>query len=300
MDDAGRGAPGPTGRRDVAASTGTRRLPEWRVRRERRSCCCSTRTCQRTRPPRPMRRGASCRTRATIASSTWSRAPPRRCSGSRRWSASARHCTKPTRARADAGWTMNCSRRTGAPSTASTIAGHAFVLRIDVPSDELRRCHELFGVSCSAFMTAWNPRSTPTPREQNEAAMARLEQALAATGLPLAERRRDRPRRRVARRAELPGVRPRRAAGVALARRFDQNAIVWSGADATPRLVMASAAIRVRHRDPRRMGIRTPGRVEGVALASAFSVRRSRLIRPGASAIRRGASRSRRRRACDR
>ena len=117
-------------------------------------------------------------------------------------------------------------------------AGHAFRLHIDVPSEDLRRCHELFGVDCSAFITAWNPRSTPWPQERNEAAMARLEQALAAMGC---------------RWLRGEGVDPEGGwpgepsmlvfgidapAGVALARRFDQYAIVWSGADATPRLVM--------------------------------------------------------------
>jgi hypothetical protein len=118
-------------------------------------------------------------------------------------------------------------------------AGHTFVLRIDVPSDELRRCHELFGVSCSAFLTAWNPRSTPTSRERNQAAMSRLEQALAALGCRWLRGEGIDPH------GEWPGE-PSvlvfgidEPAGVALANRFQQNAIVCSGADATPRLVMA-------------------------------------------------------------
>jgi hypothetical protein len=118
-------------------------------------------------------------------------------------------------------------------------AGHVFVLRIDVPSDELRRCHEIFGVSCSAFLTAWNPRSTPGSREQNEGAMSRLEQALAARGCRWLRGEGVDPG------GEWPGEPSYLAlgvdepAGVALARRFDQHAIVWSGADATPRLVLA-------------------------------------------------------------
>ena len=95
----------------------------------------------------------------------------------------------------------------------------------------------VFGVTCSAFMTAWNPRSVPTPRAQNDAAMARLEQML-RPGLPLAAGRRNRPRRRLAREPSLLVFGIDEPAAVMLARRFDQNAIVWSGADATPRLVM--------------------------------------------------------------
>ena len=118
-------------------------------------------------------------------------------------------------------------------------AGHAFVLRIDVPSAELRRCHELFGVSCSAFLTAWNPRSTPTSREQNDVAMSRLEQALTALGCRWLKGEGVDPK------GEWPGEPSLlvfgvdEPAGVALANRFDQNAIVWSGADAIPRLVLA-------------------------------------------------------------
>ena len=117
-------------------------------------------------------------------------------------------------------------------------AGHAFVLRIDVPSEELRKCHDALGVTCSTFITAWNPRSTPTPRDQNEAAMVRLEQALAALGCRWLRGEGVDPD------GEWPGepsflvLGLDEPAAVGLARRFDQHAIVWSGADGTPRLVV--------------------------------------------------------------
>ena len=90
-------------------------------------------------------------------------------------------------------------------------AGHAFVLRIDVPSAELRRCHELFGMSCSAFLTAWNPRSTPTSREQNDVAMSRLEEALTALGCRWLKGEAEPPRvrhRRARRRRTRESLRP--------------------------------------------------------------------------------------------
>ena len=118
-------------------------------------------------------------------------------------------------------------------------AGHAFVLRIGEPSDALRDCHATFAVTCSVFITAWNPRSTSTPRAQNDAAMARLEPALVTLGCRWLRGEGVDPG------GEWPGepsflvLGLDEAAGVALARRFDQCAIVWNGADATPRLVMA-------------------------------------------------------------
>ena len=116
--------------------------------------------------------------------------------------------------------------------------GCAFVLRIDEPSEALRECHDAFGVHCSAFVTAWNPRSMPTPRADNEAAMSRLEQALAVMGCRWLRGEGIDPD------GEWPGepsvlaLGIDEAAAVDLAQRFDQYAIVWSGADGTPRLVV--------------------------------------------------------------
>jgi len=147
---------------------------------------------------------------------------------------------------------MRCCRRPGTTSLRAELlaayrrteyrvddAGYALVLRVGVPSEQLRRCHDAFGVTCSAFITAWNPRSTPTPREQNDLAMTRLEQALGAPGCRWLRGEGVDPEE------EWPGepsflvLGLDEAAALAIARRFDQYAIVWSGADATPRLVMA-------------------------------------------------------------
>ena len=54
----------------------------------------------------------------------------------------------------------------------------AFVLRIDEPSARLADCHRGFGVSCSCFITAWNPRSRPASDAVNAAAQARLQEFL--------------------------------------------------------------------------------------------------------------------------
>ena len=116
--------------------------------------------------------------------------------------------------------------------------GYAFVLRIDEASDALRECHAAFGVHCSTFITAWNPRSTPTPRADNEAAMKRLEQALAELGCRWLQGEGVDPDGDWPGEPSVLALGLDKAPAVALARRFDQNAIVWSGADATPRLVV--------------------------------------------------------------
>ena len=115
-----------------------------------------------------------------------------------------------------------------------------FVMRVDEWCEPLRRCHEAFDVRCSTFITAWNPRSTPTPRTINDAAMERLSHDVAALGL---------------RALAGVGVDPDGTwkgepsllvlgldvpAALTLARAYGQHAIVCAGPDAIPRLVVAT------------------------------------------------------------
>lgn len=117
--------------------------------------------------------------------------------------------------------------------------GYAFAMRIDEPSDSLRTCHAAFGVQCSAFITACNPRSVPTPDAENTAAMERLERTLEEDGYFVLQGLGVDPA------GDWPGERSFLVLGiappdaVALARRFGQYAIVCAGEDATPRLVVA-------------------------------------------------------------
>lgn len=116
--------------------------------------------------------------------------------------------------------------------------GYRFVLRVDERSSPLRACHVAFGVTCSTFITAWNPRSAPTPHDVNEVAMARLEQELTSAGLRWLRGEGIDPA------GDWPGEPSLLVLGleetnaVALARRFEQNAVVCAKADAVPRLVM--------------------------------------------------------------
>lgn len=115
---------------------------------------------------------------------------------------------------------------------------YAFVMRVEEPSPLLQACQESFGVTCSAFLTACNPHSTPTPRDVNEAAMARLEQDLAGMGLRWLRGMGVDPAGDWPGEPSLLVLGLDQPAGVALARRLAQNAIVCAAADAVPHLVI--------------------------------------------------------------
>jgi hypothetical protein len=111
------------------------------------------------------------------------------------------------------------------------------VLRVEVASPALQLVHERCGVTCSAFLTAWNPRSVPQAAEFNAAANRELQQRLAALGLDCWPGRGRDPR------GEWPPEESLFVPGLELAaaclhgRDFGQNAIVHAGPDAVPRLV---------------------------------------------------------------
>ena len=115
---------------------------------------------------------------------------------------------------------------------------HAFALRVDEPSDSLRTCHAAFGVDCSAFITACNPRSVPRSDAENEAAMERLERTLEDDGYFVLQGRGVDPTGGWPGEPSFLVLGIGEADAVALAGRFDQHAILWAGEDATPRLVI--------------------------------------------------------------
>jgi glycine/D-amino acid oxidase-like deaminating enzyme len=58
------------------------------------------------------------------------------------------------------------------------------VLKIGEPSRRLDTLLEQEGTATAAFLTAANPRSEPRPPAENAAALARLDQVIAAAGYP--------------------------------------------------------------------------------------------------------------------
>ena len=115
---------------------------------------------------------------------------------------------------------------------------YAFVLRIDEPSDSLRTCHAAFGVDCSTFITACNPRSAPTAPDINEEAMRRLEQEVESRGFFVLRGIGVDPTGAWAGEPSLLVLGLDEESGRALAAEFGQYAVVCASEDATPRLAI--------------------------------------------------------------
>jgi hypothetical protein len=119
--------------------------------------------------------------------------------------------------------------------------GHSnqdIVLTIDKHSELLATSFTDSGVTCGAFLTAYNPRGTEQSKAANVKAHAELAANLRETGLPVIEGSGNE------KGSKWPAERSYFALGMALeraeaiGRHFDQDAIVWVGADAIPLLVL--------------------------------------------------------------
>ncbi len=114
----------------------------------------------------------------------------------------------------------------------------AVMLRIDQYSDPLSRLLAASGQQCAVFITACNPSSQPCSLEMNRAADARLRDELRRHASQIIEGAGSDPS------GAWPPEQSLLALGVdldkskALGRQFGQNAVVWAGADAIPRLIL--------------------------------------------------------------
>ena len=112
------------------------------------------------------------------------------------------------------------------------------VLHIDQHSERLARLFADSGVSCGAFLTAFNPRSTIQPNEINDQAHAQLAAKLQELGLQAIEGSGSEEG------TEWPAEKSYFALGLtlepakAIGTHFDQDAIVWVGPDAVPQLIL--------------------------------------------------------------
>ncbi len=117
--------------------------------------------------------------------------------------------------------------------------GAAFIaLRIDTRSEALLRLYAASGRGCGVFITAYNPMGEPQSPAANEAAHARLAAELKALQIEAIE----------GAGADPGGAWPEEksffALGVdleaarGLGIRHRQNAIVWAGEDAIPKLIL--------------------------------------------------------------
>lgn len=110
------------------------------------------------------------------------------------------------------------------------------VLRVGRAQPGLAELYRRHGLACATFVTACNPRSRRLPEDVNQARQARLRRLLEARRHPFFEGIGEHPG------GAWPGEPSFLVLGLsaraakALGRRFDQNAIVWCGADAVPQL----------------------------------------------------------------
>lgn len=113
-----------------------------------------------------------------------------------------------------------------------------FCVLVDERSAALADAHERFETHCSVFVTACNPFSEDVGAASNARRHAAFGLELVRRGLPHLEGIGRHPS------SQWPGEPHYLVFGLALedarslARAWEQNAIVWSGADAVPRLIL--------------------------------------------------------------
>lgn len=113
----------------------------------------------------------------------------------------------------------------------------AFTLRIDEVSTALQAAHRRFGVACSGFLTACNPLGRLLDAAENARRQTGLVAAIDALGHPHWPGVGADPEGHWPGEPSLLVFGIPLAAARALGERHAQNAIVWAGADAVPRLV---------------------------------------------------------------
>jgi hypothetical protein len=115
---------------------------------------------------------------------------------------------------------------------------HDIVLKIDQHSPRLAELYQSHGVTCGAFITAYNPRSTVQADAANQLAHAELAVQLQALGVEVIEGSGSEEG------TAWPAERSYFALGLTLdlaktvGAHFAQDAIVWVGADAIPQLIL--------------------------------------------------------------
>ena len=113
-----------------------------------------------------------------------------------------------------------------------------FTLRVGFHSPELHQLYIEAGVPCAGYLTAWNPYSAETSVVENEKAQQSLIQTLSIEGYRTlkalgVDPSGDWPGEES---IFVPGLDLNRARSLGI--EFGQNAIVWAGDDAIPKLVL--------------------------------------------------------------
>lgn len=116
--------------------------------------------------------------------------------------------------------------------------GAAVVLRISLYSEDLDLWQQRHGVESSAFVSAVNPRSAALDVHENQVRHERLRTRLAREGLSFEEGRGVDPEGRWPPEAGFLIAGVDQAHARRFGQEFDQNAVVWSGANAVPQLLL--------------------------------------------------------------
>ena len=112
------------------------------------------------------------------------------------------------------------------------------VLRVGEVSNPLADLHKKYGVDCSAFITACNPWSDSRQDAENARRMEKLLQVLRSRSLHWLNGVGKHPGNQWPGEPSVLVMGLSLAAAKVLAQDFEQNAFVWSGADAKPKLVL--------------------------------------------------------------
>jgi hypothetical protein len=111
-------------------------------------------------------------------------------------------------------------------------------LRVAVACAGLALLHERYRTDCSAFLTACNPLGEIVAAAVNAQRREALAQEVSRRGLTAIAGIGQHPTNGWPGEISLLVLGLTRAAAQALGRRFEQNAIIWSGANAVPELVL--------------------------------------------------------------
>ena len=112
------------------------------------------------------------------------------------------------------------------------------LLRIGEANPALLAAHQQHGVSSSLFLTAWNPYSQSLQPSENHLRQQQLVAQLDARGLTYWLGVGVDPQGKWPGEDSLLIFGVTREEAIALGHQFEQNAVVWSGRDAVPQLVM--------------------------------------------------------------
>jgi hypothetical protein len=116
--------------------------------------------------------------------------------------------------------------------------GEPFALRVDEPCPELLGLYRVKNVSCAAFITAYNPLSLELTDAENAVRQTELASELKRRSLSYLEGVGQHPS------GGWPGEPSFLALGLALeaakslGKAYEQNAVIWCGADGVPNLVL--------------------------------------------------------------